>query len=61
MLIAQDKIRVEHFRRQGSQWLLTEVSDPTGIVDLTSIDCHIAMQEIYDKVEFPPESVPVPG
>lgn len=58
VLIAQDKVRVEHFRRQGVQWVLTEISDSAGTVELASIECHVALRDIYDKVEFPPESVP---
>lgn len=61
VLIAQDKIRVEHFRRQDVQWVLTEISDSAGIVDLASIECHVALRDIYDKVEFPSEAVPAPS
>jgi Uma2 family endonuclease len=53
VMIAQDKVRVEHYVRQGEQWVLTEISDPDGRLRLSSIDCSIALREIYDKVPFP--------
>ncbi len=57
VLITQDKIRVEHFVRQGQQWVLTEVSDREGQVHLVSIDCDLALREIYERVEFPANEV----
>ena len=53
ILIAQDKVRVEQFVRQGNQWVLTEISHLNDTVRLASIDCHLTLREIYDKVEFP--------
>jgi len=53
VLIAQDKVRVEHFVRQGDQWVLTEASNLDDTVHLASIGCRLALREIYDKVEFP--------
>ena len=54
VLVAQDKIRVEHFRREGEEWILSEVSGPDATLHLASIDCHIAVAAIYEKVEFDP-------
>ncbi|MBF0548971.1 MAG: Uma2 family endonuclease [Deltaproteobacteria bacterium] len=53
VIIAQDQARVEHFVRQGTQWVMSEVDDLTGTISLDSIDCRLPLQEIYDKVEFP--------
>lgn len=53
VLIAQDEIRVEHFVRQGEQWVLSEVNDPNGIIPLTSIGGSLTLRDIYEKVEFP--------
>lgn len=60
VLIAQNKIRIEHYRREGEGWLLSEISDSAGTVHLSSIDCHIAVAAIYEKVEFeaPPATSP---
>ncbi len=52
VLVAQDKIRIEHFRREGEEWILSEVSGPDATLHLGSIDCHVAVAAIYEKVEF---------
>ncbi|MBF0552302.1 MAG: Uma2 family endonuclease [Deltaproteobacteria bacterium] len=52
VLIAQDKVCVEHYVRQGKQWLLSEVDGLDGIIQLDSIGCSLSLQEVYDKVEF---------
>jgi len=52
VLVAQDKIHVEHYAREGEQWILSEISDANGILHLGSIDCHIGLAAIYEKVEF---------
>jgi Uma2 family endonuclease len=52
VLVAQDKIRVEHFRREGEEWILSEVSGPDATLHLGSIECDIALSAIYEKVEF---------
>lgn len=53
LLIAQSQVRVERYARQGEQWLLSEVSDRDGEVNLEAIGCRLALREIYDRVEFP--------
>lgn len=56
VLVSQDRMMVEHFVRsgeKGDQWLLTESSEPNSLLYLTSIDCTVALRDIYDKVEFP--------
>ena len=59
VLVAQNKLRVEHFRREGAEWVLTEVSDPEGTLHLPSIDCHVTVKAIYEKVEFEPPVTPL--
>ena len=54
LLIAQDRCHVEHFVRQTvNQWLLTEFNDMEDAVQLPSINCHLAMSDVYDKVKWP--------
>jgi Uma2 family endonuclease len=53
-LVSQDCMRVEHYLRQGNQWILTEFSKPADIVHLTSINCELSLREIYAKVKFSP-------
>jgi Uma2 family endonuclease len=52
VLIAQDKYHVEHYVRQYTyQWLFSETSDLQKTIELSSIQCHLALAEIYDKVK----------
>lgn len=53
VLISQRTICVEHYLRQKERWLLTEICDPAATLILESIDCHLSMADIYDKVEIP--------
>ncbi len=53
VLIAQHRPHVESFRRQPDQhWLLTECNGLNGTLRLQSIDCDLALAEVYDKVEL---------
>ena len=52
VLVSQKKMRVEHYRREGEEWVLSEVSDPAGTLHLPAIDCHIPVAAIYEKVEL---------
>lgn len=52
LLVAQDKVRIEHYVRQGAQWVLSEISDLNDTVHLTAVEGTIALQAIYDKVQF---------
>jgi Uma2 family endonuclease len=49
VLVSQDKIRIERFRRDGDAWILSEVSDPEATLHLESIDCRVAVGAIYEK------------
>lgn len=53
VLIAQNKVRVEHYLRRGEEWVLSEISDPEGTLDLSLIDCRVSVAAIYEKVDFP--------
>lgn len=52
VLVAQDKIRVEHYRRQDTQWLLTAFDGPDAVLSLESIGCTVRLGDIYEKVEL---------
>ena len=54
VLIAQDRCHVEHFVRQpDKRWLLAETNRLEDTIHLLSIDCDLALAEVYDKVEMP--------
>jgi Uma2 family endonuclease len=53
VLIAQDKMLVEHYVRQPQQqWLLSEASAAQESLQLPAIQCVLELAEVYDKVEF---------
>jgi Uma2 family endonuclease len=52
-LVSQEEPRVEIFRRQPSgDWLLSESTGLDASCRFASVDCSIALAEIYDKVTF---------
>lgn len=52
VLVSQERPRVEQFLRQtDGRWLYSETS-AQGTIKLTSIDCELSLNDIYDKVEF---------
>ncbi len=53
VLVAQDRVRVEHFARHGEHWMLTEIGDPEGVLALPSLDCTVALRAVYERVELP--------
>jgi len=53
LLVAQHKMHVEQFVKQpNGEWLLIEYTSPRQEVKLASIDCLLALFEIYDRVTF---------
>jgi len=55
VLVAQDKVLVERYTRQGDEWPLTEFHSLDDALPLVSIGCEIALREIYALIEFPGE------
>ncbi len=62
VLVTQDKVLVEHYRRQAEQgaahvtakdWIFTDFQELQEILPLTSIQCELPLQEIYERVTFP--------
>jgi Uma2 family endonuclease len=56
VLVAQDEIRVERYTCRGDDWVLTELTRLDDTLRLTSIDCEVALREIYAKVTFAGQS-----
>ncbi|MDQ6695273.1 MAG: Uma2 family endonuclease [Chloroflexota bacterium] len=64
ILVSQDKVSVEHFRRQGDgskQWLLNVVDDLAGTMRLPSVGCEVSMAYIYENVTLPEPEIEMPG
>ena len=58
VMIAQDAPHVERCVRQpDNQWLLSEVNGRDGVLELLSLNCHLSLTEIYDKIVFGPDPV----
>jgi Uma2 family endonuclease len=53
VLIAQTKPHIEHYVRQpDNRWLLAEADRLADTIHLPSIDCHLALAEVYDKLNI---------
>ena len=54
ILISQDKPLIEIFSRQdNSGWKKWEVAGLESVLKIDSIECEIALAELYDLVDFP--------
>ena len=62
VLVSQDKVLVEHYRRQekqgtatvtGKDWIFTNFQELEEKLSLTSIQCELPLQEIYERITFP--------
>jgi len=57
ILVAQDKIHVEHYVRQSDRsWLFSEYKSAEEKIQIASIGCELSVAEIYEKVEFESQS-----
>lgn len=53
LLVAQNRPRLELFTKQGvGRWLLAEFESLDEVVKLTSINCELALKDVYLKVNF---------
>lgn len=53
LIVAQDTSALEHYRKQSHrEWILVDIVDWETLVDLPSIQCQLAMRDIYEKVNF---------
>ena len=53
ILVSQDKVNVERYIRKPDEWGLTYFQELEQQVPLTSIQCELPLQEIYERVTFP--------
>ena len=51
VLVAQDRVSIEPFTRQGEQWVLTEAISLDDVLGLPSIGCTLALRNVHDQVE----------
>jgi Uma2 family endonuclease len=51
LLVAQDRVLVEHFSRQpGDLWLFRAINLLDGVMAIPSLDCQLALTEVYFNV-----------
>ena len=50
ILISQDRVRVEHYCRQGTRWLHSTFQSLEDILSLPSIECEVPLHTIYRRV-----------
>jgi len=62
ILVAQHRPHITQFIKQAdNKWLQSEVNDITGNLYLPTIDCTLALNEVYRDVEFSgTETLPFP-
>jgi Uma2 family endonuclease len=55
ILIAQDRVSVEHYLRQKGNraWLFTEEMETDAEIVIASIKCRLKVADIYNRVVFP--------
>ncbi|MEM6528321.1 MAG: Uma2 family endonuclease [Chloroflexota bacterium] len=60
VLIAQDEPRIQRYLRHedGEQWLFTEAAGLDATLVLTSIDCTLALSDVYDRIDFDADDEP---
>jgi len=52
VLVAQKEVCVEHYLRQGSQWVSHEYRELDAVLRLMSIHCALPLREIYERVKL---------
>jgi Uma2 family endonuclease len=51
LLVASDRVHADLYtRRQEGGWLLTSADGPAGTLALASVNCQIALADVYEKV-----------
>lgn len=55
LLIAQDRVRVERYRRSGqNEWLLSEFTTLADIIELTSLAITLPVADLFANVPLEP-------
>lgn len=52
ILVSQDKIHVEHYQFQNTQWNSKEFYALQDTLTLSSIGCKLSLSDIYTRVDF---------
>lgn len=53
LLVAQEEYRVEQYVKQDdARWLLSDVRSLESVIELKSIDCSLALRDLYDRISI---------
>ena len=53
LLVAQEEYRVEQYVKQADgRWLLSDVRSLESVIELKSIDCSLALKDLYDRISI---------
>lgn len=53
LLVSQDEYHVmQHVKQTDGRWLLTDIGGRESRVELASVECTLALNDIYDRVSF---------
>lgn len=52
ILISQDRVQIDHYLRQGEQWVLSEFSALENVLPLVSIGAELSLNHIYRFAEL---------
>jgi len=56
LLVSQDEAHIEHFTKNADgHWVLCEATGLDTAIELPTIDCRLALKDVYAKVEFASE------
>ena len=54
LLVSSERVSAELYTRQpDGRWLLTTASRMEDSLDLESVGAHLALADLYEKVDFP--------
>ena len=57
LLVSQDQPKIEHYIRQSNgSWNYVVYRGLASQVEIKSIQCTLRLDEVYDRIVFPPES-----
>ncbi len=53
ILIEQDRVWVEHFSRQGANWVHRSYDGRGEVIELDSVGIELSLADIYDELDVP--------
>lgn len=56
IIVSQDKVYIERYLRKPDEWSYTSFREFDDVLSLTSIQCELPLQEIYERVTFPEDN-----